>query len=63
MAIVIDNDGVKFMEGFRELCKKYVSSASLIGTVRFNDGNSIGMKTLWEVGLGIRRIEDSIGNV
>ena len=60
MPIVIDNDGVKFLEEFRELCKKYVSSASLIGTVKFNDGNSIGMKTLWEVGLGIRRIEDCL---
>ena len=60
MAIVIDNDGVKFLEEFRKLCSKYVRSASLIGTVNFNDGNSIGMKTLWEVGLGIRRLEDCL---
>lgn len=59
MAIVIDNDGVNFCQEFRELCKKYVKEASLT-TVYFEDGTTIGMRTLWKVGLGVKRIEDVI---
>ncbi len=59
MPIIIDNDGVNFCQEFRELCKKYVREASL-ATVRFGDGTTIGMKTLWQIGLGIKRIEDAI---
>lgn len=59
MAIIIDNDGVNFCQEFRELCKKYVKETSLT-TVYFEDGTTIGMRTLWQVGLGVKRIEDVI---
>ena len=62
MPITIDNDGVSFCQEFRELCKKYVKEVSLT-EVCFEDGTTIGMRTLWQIGLGIRTIEDSIGNV
>lgn len=62
MPITIDNDGISFCQEFRELCKKYVKEASLT-TVYFEDGTKIGMRTLWQIGLGVRKIEDSIGNV
>lgn len=62
MPIVIDNNAVSFCQEFRELCKKYVKDASLT-TVYFEDGTTIGMRTLWQIGLGVRRIENSIGNV
>lgn len=62
MPIVIDNDAISFCQEFRELCKKYVKEASLT-TVCFEDGTTIGMRTLWQIGLGIRRIENSIENV
>lgn len=59
MPIIIDNDGVNFCQEFRKLCKKYVKNASLT-TVYFEDGTTIGMRTLWQVGLGVKRIEDII---
>lgn len=59
MAIIIDNDGINFCQEFRELCKKYVKEASL-AIVYFEDGTTIGMKTLWQVGLGVKQIEDVI---
>ena len=59
MAIVMDNDGISFCQEFRELCKKYVKEASLT-TVWFEDGTTIGMRTLWQIGLGVRRIEDAL---
>ncbi len=62
MPIVIDNDAINFCQEFKELCKKYVKEASLT-TVWFEDGTAIGMRTLWQIGLGVRKIENSIGNV
>lgn len=59
MALIVDNDGVNFCQEFRELCKKYVKEASLT-TVCFEDGTTIGMRTLWLIGLGVKRIEDVI---
>ena len=59
MPITIDNNGVSFCQEFRELCKKYVKEASLT-TVYFEDGTTIGMRTLWQVGLGIKQIKDVI---
>jgi hypothetical protein len=59
MAIIIDNDAIKFLEEFRILCNKYVKSSSLI-TMEFKDGCKIGMRTLLEVGLGIKQIKDVI---
>ena len=59
MPITIDNNGVNFCQEFRELCKKYVKEASLT-TVYFEDGTTIGMRTLWQVGLGIKQIKDVI---
>lgn len=59
MAIIIDNDAIKFLEEFRILCSKYVKSSSLI-TMEFKDGTTIGMRALLEVGLGIKQIEDVI---
>ena len=59
MAIIIDNDAIKFLEEFRILCSKYVKSSSLI-TMEFKDGSTIGMRTLLEVGLGIKQIEEII---
>ena len=62
MPIIIDNDGINFCQEFKELCKKYVKEASLT-TVWFEDGTTIGMRTLWQIGLGVRKIENSIENV
>lgn len=62
MPIIIDNDGVSFCQEFKKLCKKYVKETSLT-TVYFEDGTTIGMRTLWQIGLGVRKIENSIGNV
>lgn len=59
MAVIIDNDGVKFLEEFRILCSKYVKNSSLV-TMEFKDGCTIGMRTLLEVGLGIKQIEEAI---
>lgn len=59
MPIVIDNDAVNFCQEFRELCKKYVKEASLT-TVCFEDGTTIGMRTLWQIGLGVKKIEDCL---
>ena len=61
MVLITDNDGVNFCQEFRELCKKYVKSSSMI-TVIFNDGSHVGMRTLWEIGLGVKKIEDCIGS-
>lgn len=62
MAIIVNNDGINFCQEFRELCKKYVKEVSLT-TVYFEDETTIGMRTLWQIGLGIKKIEDCIGNV
>ena len=59
MAIIIDNDAIKFLEEFRILCSKYVKSSSIL-TMEFKDGCTIGMRTLLEVGLGIKQIEEII---
>lgn len=62
MAIIVNNDGISFCQEFRELCKKYVKEVSLT-TVYFEDGTTIGMRTLWQIGLGVKKIKDCIGNV
>ena len=59
MPIIIDNDGIRFCEEFRKLCQKYVRESSIL-QMTFNDGTKIGMRTLLEIGLGIKRIEDCI---
>lgn len=59
MAIIIDNDGIKFLEEFRTICSKYVESSSVF-KMKFKDGSTIGMRTLLEVGLGVKQIEDVI---
>lgn len=59
MAVIIDNDGVRFLEEFRTICSKYVANSSLI-KMEFKDGSTIGIKSLLEVGLGIKQIKDVI---
>ena len=59
MAVIIDNDGIRFLEEFRTICGKYVKCSSIL-KMEFNDGSTIGMRTLLEVGLGVKRIEDVI---
>jgi len=59
MAIIIDNNAVSFLEEFRTICNKYVKSSSIL-TMEFKDGSTIGMRTLLEVGLGIKQIKDVI---
>lgn len=59
MAVIIDNDCIRFLEEFRTICSKYVKSSSII-RMRFKDGSTIGMKTLLEVGLGVKQIKDII---
>ena len=59
MAIIIDNDAIKFLEEFRILCSKYVKSSSII-TMEFKDDSTIGMRTLLQVGLGVKQIEEVI---
>lgn len=59
MAVIIDNDGIRFLEEFRKICSKYVANSSLT-LMEFKDGSNIGIKTLLEVGLGIKQIKDVI---
>jgi hypothetical protein len=59
MALIIDNDAVNFCEEFKKLCEKYVKSASIV-SVQFKDGTSIGMRTLLEIGFGVKKIEDCL---
>ena len=59
MAVIIDNDCIRFLEEFRTICSKYVKSSSII-TMEFKDGSTIGMRTLLEVGLGVKEIKDAI---
>jgi len=59
MAVIIDNDVVKFLEEFRTICSKYVKCSSIL-KMEFNDGSTIGMRTLLEVGLGVKQIKDVI---
>lgn len=59
MAVIIDNDCIRFLEEFRPICSKYVKSSSIL-TMKFNDGSTIGMRTLLEVGLGVKEIKDVI---
>lgn len=59
MAVIIDNDAIKFLEEFRTICSKYVKSSSIL-TMKFKDGSTIGMRTLLEVGLGVKEIKDVI---
>ena len=59
MAVIIDNDAIRFLEEFRTICSKYVKSSSII-QMEFNDGSTIGMRTLLEVGLGVKQIKDVI---
>ena len=59
MAVIIDNDGVRFLEEFRIICSKYVKSSSIL-SMEFKDGSTIGMRTLLEVGLGVKQIKDVV---
>lgn len=59
MAVIIDNDAVRFLEEFRVICSKYVKSSSII-SMEFKDGTTIGMGTLLQVGLGVKQIKDVI---
>ena len=59
MAVIIDNDAIKFLEEFRIICSKYVKSTTLL-QMEFNDGSTIGMRNLLEVGLGVKEIKDVI---
>ena len=59
MAVIIDNDCIRFLEEFRTICRKYVK-CSTIFQMTFEDGSTIGMRTLLEVGLGVKQIKDVI---
>ena len=59
MAVIIDNDCIRFLEEFRTICRKYVKSSTIL-QMEFEDGSTIGMRTLLEVGLGVKQIEDVI---
>ena len=59
MAAIIDNDCVRFLEEFRIICSKYVKDSSIL-KMEFKDGSTIGMRTLLEVGLGVKQIKDVI---
>ena len=59
MAVNINNDGVRFLEEFRTICSKYVKSSSIL-SMEFKDGSTIGMRTLLEVGLGVKEIKDAM---
>ena len=63
MALVIDNDGIKFLEEYKTLCSKYVKSASMT-TLNFNDGTTIGMGVALRYALGLISLEQCItGNI
>lgn len=59
MAVIIDNDAIRFLEEFRTICSKYVKRSSIL-QMEFKDGSTIGMRTLLEVGLGVKQIKDVI---
>ena len=59
MVVIIDNDCIRFLEEFRTLCSKYVKDSSIL-KMEFEDGSTIGMRTLLEVGLGVKEIKDII---
>ena len=59
MAVIIDNDCIRFLEEFRTICRKYVRESSIL-KMEFKDGSTIGMRTLLEVGLGVKEIKDII---
>lgn len=59
MAVIIDNDAIKFLKEFRPICSKYVESSTVL-QMTFKDGSTIGMRTLLEVGLGVKEIKDVI---
>ena len=62
MALVIDNDAIKFLEGFKVLCDKYVKSTSLM-KMDFNDGTSIGMGLVIRYGLGHISLQQCISGI
>lgn len=59
MAVNRNNDGVRFLEEFRTICSKYVKRSSIL-SMEFKDGSTIGMRTLLEVGLGVKEIKDAM---
>lgn len=59
MAVIIDNDAIRFLEEFRTICSRYVKSSSIL-QMEFKDGYTIGMRTLLEVGLGVKEIKDVV---
>ena len=59
MAVIIDNDAIRFLEEFRTICSRYVKSSSIF-QMEFKDGYTIGMRTLLEVGLGVKEIKDVV---
>ncbi len=61
IAILDNNDCVRFLKEFRTICNKYVKNSSIL-RMEFKDGSTIGMKTLLEVGLNVKQIEDIYGN-
>ena len=61
IAILGNNDCVRFLKEFRTICNKYVKNSSIL-QMEFKDGSTIGIKTLLEVGLNVKQIEDIYGN-
>lgn len=59
MGIYINNDAINFAQEFKTLCDKYVEDSSLI-KMYFKDGSTIGMKTLLQIGLGVKTVEECI---
>ena len=59
MAVVIDNDAIKFLEEFKALAKKYLKSASCI-QLNFKDGSTIGMGTVLKYIFGHITLEQTI---
>ena len=59
MGIYINNDAINFAQEFKTLCDKYVENASLV-KMYFDDGSTIGMKTLLQIGLGVKTVEECI---
>lgn len=59
MALIIDNDGVKFLEEIKPIFNKYVHSASL-ASLEFADGTKIGMRTFLRFALGHITLRDCI---
>ena len=59
MALIIDNDAIKFLEEIRPIYEKYVKSSSLLA-IEFKDGSTIGMGVVLRYALGNITLQQAV---